>query len=97
MILPLRLPAGGEDPPDVAVRLSFGLDGELSTQGAVSLQAVVRLDADVVVLGSGDGCDSQVGTFGQARQVVLLLFGAAPQLSTERYPGRVERYISAIG
>ena len=64
-VLPLALEAGGEDAAYVAVALSFGFDGEAAFQCTVGGEAVVGVDADVVVLGSGDGCQAEVGAFGR--------------------------------
>ena len=44
----------------------------------------------------GDGSQAQVGAFRCARQVILLLFGTAPQFPAERYPCGVERHHRAV-
>ena len=91
------MPAGGEDAADIAVRLPFGRDRELSGQRAFCIQAVVGFDADVMVFRCGNRCEAKVGSFGNSRQIVLLLFGATPQFAAERNPGRIERHIGPAG
>ena len=50
-----------------------------------------------MILGRREGRLEQVGAFGQAGQVVLLLFGAGPELALEGHPGGVERHVLAVG
>ena len=50
-----------------------------------------------MILGRREGRLDQFGAFGQAGQVVLLLFGAGPELALEGHPRRVERHVLAVG
>ena len=95
-ILPFTLKTGSEYTTDIAVALSFGSHSESATQGTVGIQTIVCLDAEIMIFGSGNRCQAQVRTFGNTRQVILLLFGATPQFTTERHPSRIKRHISTV-
>ena len=49
-----------------------------------------------MVLRSRDGSNAKVGSLRCTRQVILLLFGTAPQFPAERYPCRIERHHSTV-
>ena len=93
---PFALKSGGEDAADVAVALSLSFDGEGTFQRAFFIEGVLCLDTYVMVFRVGDRSQAQVGAFRCARQVILLLFGTAPQFPAERYPRGVERHHCAV-
>ena len=93
---PFALESGGEDAADVTVALSFCFDGKGAFQRAFFIEGVLCFDAYVMVFRVGDGSQAQVGAFRCAWQVILLLFGTAPQFPAERYPRGVERHHRAV-
>ena len=83
---PLALKTSCKDAAYIAVTLSLGLNGKCTTQSTISVQAVVCLDAYIVIFRSRNRSQTEIGTFRYTGQIILLLLGTTPQLTAERNP-----------